>query len=439
MSLFTRSLGAAVLAVSMGAVGCGDNPAGPETPASGSAKPQGAAQFKKPDPLVQKTFKAESCYYGALGLKLARVAYTESLGQAEPGPDKIPDFGTEPLEGPPTKEPPPAGSAAPAAGSGKPAASAKPAAPPSSAKPATSAKPPAPAGSAAAKPPAPKGSGAAQAAPSSKPNGSAGPGVPPARDPAAMARIRSVPYERFVRACHVAAGMKDPAVPELDGALREFADYALPLAKTIAEANAYYQKEQFKEDSFAKGKEYHTKLNEGFAKLDEQVSKVEAALNKFKSANPINTSEHAESQKLAEAVVKQSAETLVKLIQTPRTEEGLTSLKAEVEKLDGAIAPLRKYAEENKEARDPWATLVAGPADNFLNHIKAISEASPADVKVGRIVSAVTLFSRVHEGNNRALSRKLAEGATKGLQNNRPLRPKLPAPKQGAEQPQNPE
>ena len=119
--------GACALVLTLCAIGCGDNPAGPDPNASGSAKP-GAAAVKKPDPLVTKTFKAESCAYGALSLKLAQVAYTESLGGGEPGPDKIPDFGAEPMETPPVKEPMPAGSS-----SAGPAGSAK-AAPTGSAK-----------------------------------------------------------------------------------------------------------------------------------------------------------------------------------------------------------------------------------------------------------------------------------------------------------------
>src|SRR5687768_5558722 len=124
MSFFTRSLAAVLAVIGAGAVGCGDNPAGPDPAGSASGKPAAANQVKKPDPLVTKTFKAESCYYGALSLKLARTAYMDSLGDAEPSKDKVPDFGAEPLEIPPTKDgaPLPPGSAAPQAGSAAPKA-----------------------------------------------------------------------------------------------------------------------------------------------------------------------------------------------------------------------------------------------------------------------------------------------------------------------------
>ncbi len=380
MSFFMRSLrqlssaGACALVFTVCATGCGDNPAGPDPATSGSAKPGAATAVKKPDPLVTKTFKAESCYYGALSLKLAHAAYTDSLGGGEPGADKIPDFGAEPMEAPPVKDgATPAGSASAAttgsarpapAGSGKPAtaptakstaaATAKAtAAPTAKATTAPTAK-----ATAAATPPA------GSAAPKAAASGSAG---TPARDPASMARIRSVPYERFVRACHVAAGnTKDLPAPELDAALKEFADFALPLSKTIAEANAYYQKEEFKTDDFAKGKEFHKKLTEGFGKLDGVLAKVESNLTKFKAANPIDTSAYTESQKLSAGVVQASTETLTVLVARP-FDQG--KLKEQVTKLDAAIAPLRKYAEEHKEDRDPWVMLVAAPADSFCDSV----------------------------------------------------------------------
>ncbi|NUO53266.1 MAG: DUF3829 domain-containing protein, partial [Polyangiaceae bacterium] len=284
----------------------------------------------------------------------------------------------------------------------------------------------------AAAPPA--GSGAPKVAAS----GSAG--APPGRDPASMARIRSVPYERFVRACHVAAGnTKDLPAPELDAALKEFADFALPLSKTIGEANAYYQKEEFKTDDFAKGKEFHKKLTEGFAKLPEVLAKVDGALSKFKSANPIDTSAYTESQKLSDGVVRASADALMVLVARPWDQ---AKAKEAVTKLDAAIAPLRKYSEEHKEDRDPWVMLVAAPADSFLNHMRTLSETDPAEVKIGKLVNGITLFNRVHEGNNRALSRKLAEGAggKPGLGgNNRNLRPKLPTRVPGSANPAAPQ
>ncbi len=430
MPLFLRSMGraCALALVVVGAAACGDNPAGPEPAGSGSAAP-GAAnnQVKKPDPVVTKVFKAEACYYGALSMKLAKAAYTESLGGAEPSADKIPDFGAAPMDAtPPAKDPRSQASASASAGaSAAPVGSGKPAAPAGSAKPATTAKPTAAPTAKVAAAPTTKPSAQA-AAPSGSartaPPGSAG--AAPGRDAAAMAKVLPVPYERFVRACHVAAGnVKDLPAPELDTALKEFSDYALPLSKLLAEANAYYQKEEYKQDSFAKGKDYHQKITAGFAKLDETLKKVEDGLTKFKAQNAIDTTAYTESQKLSEGVTKASIDVLVKMIERPWNP---AAVKTEVDKLEAAMAPFRKYADEHKEDRDPWVMLVQTPGDNFVKHVRALVEADPAEVKVGKIVNAVTLFNRVHEGNNRALARKLAEGAGKASLNNRNLRPKLP-------------
>jgi hypothetical protein len=72
MSFLVRSLVAASLLVALGAVGCGETKPEATPDASGSAAggkklPPGTLQpAKRIDPLVMKTYRAESCYFGTL-------------------------------------------------------------------------------------------------------------------------------------------------------------------------------------------------------------------------------------------------------------------------------------------------------------------------------------------------------------------------------------
>jgi len=70
------------------------------------------------------------------------------------------------------------------------------------------------------------------------------------------------------------AGKMPPAMPELESAAAEYVAAIVPLGKTITEAHIYYERENYKDDKFAKGKELHKPLL--------QQSKVfKAAAQKF--------------------------------------------------------------------------------------------------------------------------------------------------------------
>jgi hypothetical protein len=410
MSFLVRSLVAASLTVTLGVVGCGETkpeatPDASGTAAGGKKVPPSVLQPpKRIDPLVMKTYRAESCYYGTLSLRHARDAYLAGVGEGEPSASKLPDFGVEDAPTPDKAAPP----TPPAGGSAAPATSAKPAAA-TSAKPAATAKPAAP-GSAKATGAAapPKGSAAPAAAGSASPGG---------RPDVARMRLKQVPYERFARSCNVAATLKEPASPELDAAVKEYSDYVLPLAKKLSEANAYYQKEDFKTDDFAKGKEYNKDIVEGFKKLDDQLKKLREALDKFEAANPIKQDDYTESQKLSDAVLAASREIIVKL-------DSGESAKDALAKLEAANEALKAFGEAHKDDKDPWATIVPPSANQLIEHVKALGDGKAAPAKV---VTAINLYTRVLEANHRSLTRKLAEGAGRALGNQRLIKPKLPA------------
>jgi hypothetical protein len=68
-----------------------------------------------------------------------------------------------------------------------------------------------------------------------------------------------------------------PAMPALDQAAVAFTTSLAPLQKTITEAYAYYDRENYKDDGFAKGKALHKPL-------DEQARAFHAANDKFSDA-----------------------------------------------------------------------------------------------------------------------------------------------------------
>ncbi len=414
MRFFSQSiLSSCALVLGLGLLACGGNPeATPEASGSAAApkKAPSAVAPKRIDPLVMKTYRADACYFGALSLVQARAAYNGSLAGGEPGEGKIPEFGLDAVAAPPTKEAPaPAGSA-----SAAPAASAAPSAKaPTKPAPTTAAKT---AGS--AKP------AAAPSAVAATPGASGSAGLRPAPDPKLAQNFRSLPYERFIRSCNVAAGLKEPSAPEFDAAVKEFADYALPLSKALQDANAYYQKGTQKDDGFAKGKELHKTITEGFGKLDAQLAKLKSATETWEDANPVNKSDNEEGQKLADKVVADSNAVVAAF-----AAGDLAKAKAAVTAVEASSAALKKYGEDNKDKKDPWATLLPPQSTGFLEQAKQLSEKDAKDVTPAKIVNLITLHSRILETNHRALTRKNAgDGRAPGVTPNpRNLKPKLPA------------
>lgn len=417
MRLVSRSLvGSVVVVLGLGLAACGSKEtAGPEASASGSgaaAKTLAVAPKKIPADVL-KTFRADSCYFGALALLHAKEAYLGSLGDGEPAEGKIPEFGLLAIEAPPAKEPP-----APAASGAAPAASGA-----ASAKPATSAKPAGSAKPATAPPASAKPATGGSAKPAAGPSASAG--RPLLTPPNARAQ-RTLPYERFIRSCNVVTTLKDPASPDYDATVKAFADYALPLTKSLQDASAYYQKEEYKNDGFAKGKEYHKTIVDGFAKLDEQVKKLKEATDKFEKASPVAKTDWEEGQKLGDQVVADANALVAALGEVPMNVE---AAKAAYAKLEADQAALKKYGEDNKDKKDPWASLVPAPTQQLLDQAKPFLEGE-AKPSAGKLVELITVHSRVLETNHRALTRKNATEAAgaRGIQpNQRLIKPKMPA------------
>jgi hypothetical protein len=376
--------------VASAAAGCKKDettPAKPDTSAaSSSARDKGKMSLRNPmaptakiDPQTMKEYRMDVCYFGTQTLRQARDAYLASLGKDEPSEKKIPSFG-----------------------------GAKPGDP----------KAPTPAASGAPKPPA-AGSGAATPPPGSA--GARGPGERDMRRPFDVAM--RAPHERNARACTVAAGHKDPPMPEVDPAVADFAPYAVELAKNIAAASTYYQREEYKKDAFAKGKELHKKLVEDFAKLDEKSDKLGAAIDKWRKEHPADASKFEEAQKLASAAFDEARAVMLGVI---GKKPDPAAHKAGVEKLEKAAEALKSFGSSHQT--DAWPKIMTPAFDAF---VKAAKEAGDKITDKGldndAFLAMITSFTSLVESKQRALSRSMiAKGQTNDPTTTPPGRP-MPA------------
>ncbi|MBL8742985.1 MAG: DUF3829 domain-containing protein [Myxococcales bacterium] len=395
-----RSLVAALGLSVLGLAGCGSNPeAAPEGASASAAKSQAtlAPAPKKIDPVITKSSRLENCVYGALALKQARDAYVASVGDAEPSATKIPQFGFE-VPDAPTRDNPTA-----PAGSGAPSAKGSAAAPAPKSSAAATAKAVAPPKASAAVA-APKSSAAAVTPPA--PSGSAG---RPSQAEIARKMGPQLPFSRLIQGCKQAGNAKDLPAAELDPVLKEFQEYAQPLATTLQEASAYYAKDGYKDDAFAKGKEYHKTLTEAFGKLDAQLAKLKTAADKWTAANPVPAATE-ESHKLGNAALADATALLLAFDAKPIDGE---KLKAAVTKLETSFNALKAFGEANKDKRDPWATAMVPPLSSLLEAAKGLSEKA-ADIKPANITNIVSLWDRVQKQSYSAIQRKNNEGAARG-------------------------
>ncbi|AUX40118.1 hypothetical protein SOCE26_015150 [Sorangium cellulosum] len=378
----------ALVLVASGAAGCKEDPPPPQPELASSATPnKGKANMKTPvspvakvDPQSMKEYRVDVCYFGTLSLKQARDAYLASLGKDEPSEKKIPSFGTEELMKPADAKAAAAGKA-PAPGAAAPAAAPKTAAAPA-------AKDGAPAAAAAA-------SGGKPAPAASLPR------IDERRPFNFSARA---PHERNARACTVALSLKDPAMPDVDAALVEYAPYATELAKNIAAAANYYQREEYKKDSFAKGKELHKKLLADFEKLDASSDKLGLAVSAWHSSHLPDLDKAEEGQKAALTALE-DARALMLMLSSKNVDPA--AARTALQKVEASAGALKAYGTTHQN--DPWFKIMSTALDKFIG---AVKEADPKLTDKGisspsLYLPVITNFVGVIEGKHRALSRSL--------------------------------
>lgn len=403
-------LGIGLLSLSVGGVaGCKkDDPPKPDPAATATATGRSKLNVRNPmnpvtklDPQVMKDYRLDICYYGTMSLRQARDAYFASLGKDEPNEKKIPNFGA-------ASTATPGGPGAPAAsGSAKagPSAAAKPATPPAAPK---------PSGSAAAGKPAASGSAAAAVTPP--------PTMPERRPFDVFARA---PHERHARVCTIAASLKEPAMGDVDKVVAEFAPFAVELSKDIATATAYYQKEEYKKDNFAKGKELHKKFVERFDKLDQMSDKLGNALAAWRKEHPADASKQDEGEKLTHAAIEDARAIFMSGVAKKGDQD---TLKPMIEKLEKSVGALKEFA--GKNAADQWGKIMAGPFDVFLKAAKEAKANKDNSLEPESYLTLINNFTGLVESRQRAISRaQMAKAqATAAPQ------PTAPAPAPTAEQ-----
>jgi hypothetical protein len=375
----------------------------------------------KVDPQSMKEYRVDVCYFGTLTLRQARDAYLTSLGKDEPSEKKIPSFGV------PTPTPAAGGTATPAAPGGTGTAGAK--APIPGPKTAAKAAASGTAKADAPKAAAPGGTGSAKAADTAAAKtpdaAKMADAKPDARRPYDIAM--RAPHDRNARACTVAAGLKEFAMPAVDAALAAFAPFAVELAKNIGAASLYYQREEYKKDNFEKGKEFHKKLVADFAKLDELSDKLGGAVAEWRRDHPMDPSKADEGQKLAEAAFSDAREILVGVL-PKKVDTG--AHKERIAKLEKSIEALKAFGTSN--AADVWSKNLGPSLDAFLKTLKE-SEAKVTEkgVQQDAYLGLITGFTSVIEAKYRALTRALiAKGQTidPGLRTNPGLMPRPQMP-----------
>jgi uncharacterized protein YwgA len=305
------------------------------------------------DPQAMKDYRIDICYYGTLSLRQARDSYLASLGKSEPSEKKIPNFGV------------------PASDAAKPGASA-------AAKPAT--------------PPVVKA--AASGAPSATPPS---PAVPPRPFDFAL----RAPHERNARACTASMALKDPAMPGVDEVLAVYGPYSVELAKDIATATSYYQREEYKKDSFAKGIELHKKLLEEFGKLDEQQDKLGAAIDAYRKAHPVDATKVDEGEKIT-ADTFEDARQVVMVLAAKKVDAA--AYKANVDKLDKAVEALKTFSASH--ASDTWSKIMAAPFEAFT-HAAKDAKVTDKGVPAEDFLNLVTNFTGLVEARQRGLQRSM--------------------------------
>jgi hypothetical protein len=190
-------------------------------------------------------------------------------------------------------------------------------------------------------------------------------------------------------------------MPDIDKIVADYAPYVTELAKTVSLAQGYYQREEFKNDAFAKGKEYHKTLTEGFAKLDEQQARLGDAVTAWHKDHAPDATKLEAGQKPGSAAVE-AARALVLVTVAKKFDSA--AFKAGIDKVDAAATELKAFGD--KDSKDPYPSALNGPVASFL---KAAKDAKTSDkgMESDAFLTFSQAFTSVLDANQSALSRSL--------------------------------
>ena len=348
--------------MSVGALAaCKDDPPPPPPPsadtastaASGKGKPtkpsaQDRTAVPRISPESMKQYRIETCYFGSMGLLLARDAYLASVGENGPSPTNLPEFGdypeNKPREGADGKD----------------------------AKEPTDGKPDA---------------------------RKAGPRTP------LMGGGRALPFIRHVRACSIAKSLRQPEYADLDPPVAKFEGYVNDLQRLFLDASRYYAREQFKKDDFKRGKSVHDKLMEKLPALDDELAAFTAAMEKWWPTMKPGDEELDEAGKTSLAAVNQAREGIRA---TMGEEVDAEALGKAIEGLEAKLASLQEVLDKDRTA--PHPRVMVPKLTEMIEALKAIQGAGAEVTGLQRYSVSAGMASLI-EAHQRGVAQLLRRSA----------------------------
>lgn len=237
--------------------------------------------------------------------------------------------------------------------------------------------------------------------------------------PASSPRL-PVRFERYLRHCRLALSVKDGHDADLDPALESFSDFAMPLARLLQEASAYYAQEKFKDDDCAMGRAYHQCLtgsgtcapsgasgssagpvSNAFAQLDEQLLKLAAAVDRYLAAHPADTAGFSETRRLADGAVRDANALLMAL-----DSADLATASSTVGKLEATRMSLEALADKAEDGF-AWAKGLPPKLRALTDRAKEIAGKGKTPVPPEQLFAIVGLHSRVLDTDYSSLQRAL--------------------------------
>ena len=188
---------------------------------------------------------------------------------------------------------------------------------------------------------------------------------------------------------------------DVDTALQAYAPFAMELAKNIATATTYYQREEYKKDSFAKGKELHKQLVDGFNKLDEMSGKLGDALDAWRKAHPADPAKQDEGEKVAMAAFADARDAMTSAAMKKPNAQGFKDAAGKLEK---SLDALKQFA--SSHPTDPWSKMMVPSLESMLKAVKeAESKVTEKGTDGDTLLMLTNSFVSVIEARYRALSR----------------------------------
>lgn len=231
----------------------------------------------------------------------------------------------------------------------------------------------------------------------------------------------------FIRNCNVAGTVKGADDAELDAELTSFAQFAMPLATLIHDADAYYRDKGHEADAFQRGKMFHACLlsaatcetsrhklaspemvTNGFSLLDKKVDALRLAISKYELAHPVDTSQMAPSETLSRSLVAKSGE-LVRVFDTSAKIDA-TKLKTLIDQ----VAALHQELETapNPDGKDPWARTVPVHSKVFLDQATIAYGDGNVHRDPALVLALIKAHARIREKDFSALQTQLRQQAS---------------------------